>query len=326
MIFTNDKKHVMHYTAKPYANAVKTLLSFDEGNHWQTYQNGRWISVYSDGMEPTAEVFEEYGMTADQLSALSEKDFQSLYENGKEIYTLGTALYVTSESAYNTPQINSISVQTVMQDPNRYLYTAKAQTYRKEDFAHVTAILANDNVYGSDECYYFLCLGNNWVYTYKDGELLRMRMTAQGLFGNVQKNWLDIRQYGMSEAELREIPGKILDDLLVNERYANDSFTVAYCIKTERADTDGISAAFHLVYDPKITDLSGKTVKILLSDQSVLTLSANDVEESETERFLLWLEAQQVGRKGSPFFKLTAKDRIYYINYYMIKSVEICNG
>lgn len=65
----------MHYTAKAHANAVKLLLSFDDGKQWQTYQNGRWISVYGDGMEPTAEIFEKYGMTAAQLTALSEKIF-----------------------------------------------------------------------------------------------------------------------------------------------------------------------------------------------------------------------------------------------------------
>lgn len=128
----------------------------------------------------------------------------------------------------------------------------------------------------------------------------------------------------MSEAELRAVPEAVLTSLLLNERYANDSFTVAYCIKTDCEETNGISAAFHLVYDPKTAAVNGKTVKILLSDQSVLTLSSEDIDESEAERFLLWLETKQAGGKGSPFFKLTAKDRIYYINYYMIKSVEIC--
>ena len=324
LIFKNKDNHVMHYTAKAHANAVKLLLSFDDGKQWQTYQNGRWISVYGDGMEPTAEIFEKYGMTAAQLTALSEKDFRSLYENGKEIYTLGIALCITSESEYNTPKIHNITVHTTEPNPNRYLYTAKGQTYSKNDYSRIGAIFANTNIYGADECYYFLCLGNDWIYTYKDGELLRMKQTASGLFGNVSGNWQDIRQYGMSEAELRAVPEAVLTSLLLNERYANDSFTVAYCIKTDCEETNGISAAFHLVYDPKTAAVNGKTVKILLSDQSVLTLSSEDIDESEAERFLLWLETKQAGGKGSPFFKLTAKDRIYYINYYMIKSVEIC--
>lgn len=324
LLYTNDEDHVMYYSTKARTTSVKMLLSFDEGTHWQSYQNGRWISVYNEGMEPTENIFEEYGMTAEQLSALSEKDFQSLYENGKQIYTLGIALCVTSESKYNTPKVRNIAVQTTEPDPKRYLYTAKGQTYSKEDFSRINAIFANTNVYGSDECYFFICLGDDWIYTYKGDELLRMKLTAQELFGNVSGNWMDIRQYGMSNSELRAIPESVLSSLLLNERYANDSFTIAYCIKTERDETNGITAAFHLVYDPKIADVSGKTIKILLTDQSVLTFSAEDVDENEITRFLLWLETKQANSNGSPFFKLSVKDRIYYINYYMIKSVEIC--
>ena len=327
IIFTTvdeEAPKIAIYSTSPNENMISILLSFDGTSTWKTFKDGKWI-VASTQNTPSYEEFVEHGMTAAEVSDISESEFAKLYDNGDDILSVTIAMQVGSKTSKITPEIRNITVQTLTEKLDRYLYTAKAKTFNKDDYRAVNAIFAEEQSSGSDECYYFICLGNDWIYTYKDGKLLRMESTANTLFGDVEENWLDIRQYGMTAGELRNIPANELNNLLLNDKYANTTFTLAYCIRTEKNSTQNIVSTFHLSFDKKYSQAEGKTLKIVLSDNQVITVPATSISQEELEKFLSWIENKRIGGNLS-FYKLVTNEGVYFVNYYMIKSVELCDN
>ena len=66
-------------------------------------------------------------------------------------------------------------------------------------------------------------------------------------------------------------------------------------------------------------------MKIVLSDNQVITVPATSISQEELEKFLSWIENKRIGGNLS-FYKLVTNEGVYFVNYYMIKSVELCDN
>lgn len=299
----------------------KYLLSFDGEANWYAFRDGRWILASTNRMPTDAEI-NANGMTAEQVNKIKPSDFAKVYTGGNDVLTLNVAIYMSTGNNKITPAVESISVKTLEDKSVECLYGSQILSYNKSNYRTVNALFPIENYTKPVEGYYLLAIGNDWLYTYKNGKLVKLLSSASELFTKVENNWLEIKQYGMSAQELRNIPADILNLLLVNENFANSEFAVIYTVKTEDNSTENYKVILRIQGDARYFDDQNLVMEIILSNNDKKIIKSSEMSKEEMEKFMSWLAARQQG-KGDIFYKIKTNNRQYFINYFMIASVDV---
>lgn len=304
-------------------SSAKYLFSFDGKNTWSSYKNGRWVTA-SKSIVPSAEEIDALGMPADEVNSITKSCYDLLYENGRDILSLDIAIYMNSNSNEITPKINKITLKTADDNENNDLFAVNAAEYNKQDYKSVSSIFPIEELKGNAECYYLLYLGQDWVYTYKNGEIIKISENADELFSSVGNTWLNFKQYGMTAKEVRNIPENVLTDLLVNDDYANTKFGVIYVVKSE-SEQNPDSISFKIQANKAFIHNDDIVLEILMNGNDKKIIDSEEFSKDNIDDFMKWLENRQSG-KGDIFYNLKNSRIQYLINYYMINSVNIYNG
>ena len=299
------------------------LLSFDGCASWYAFRGGRWL-LASQSLKPSTEELSLNGMTAEELNAIKPVDFEKLYQNDTEVVTVHVAIYMTSNSNKVSPAISNITVQTVANQVEERLAAASYQGYNKADYRKINAIFPIENFRKPAECYYILALGNDWLYTYKEGKLVRLPLGADEIAEDVTQNWIEIKQYGMTAGELRNIPDDALNDLLLNENYANTEFGIIYVVRPDDISTEPYKVEFRIQADAQYFNYENMVMEITVNGIGMTFTTPDDLSKDAIDQFMSWLSGRQNG-KGDIFYHLQTSGGQYFINYFMISNVNVYN-
>lgn len=303
---------------------TRYAVSFDGKNNWYSYLNGRWLLV-SERTKPSEDEMYAAGMTEKQINDIPPSAFGKLYKNGDSILTVDIAVLMDSHSNLVSPVIKSITIKTVDNNDLDGLYGVNMEIYQKADYRAVNSVFPIENFTTGAECYYILSLGNDWLYTYKNGKIAKLVESADELLGNMAENWISFKQYGMTAKELRNIPQSVLNDLFVNENYANTEFGIIYVVKTKSDSTAPYTVSFKLQTESKYITKDDIVVEIVLNGNDVKVIDSKEFSKEAIEDFVAWVEARQTG-SGDVFYMLKNDDVQYFINYYMINSINVYDG
>lgn len=300
----------------------KYALVLNNDNKWWVYQNNTWKTIYTGSDNPPAEIMDSMGMTAAEINAITEKEFQKLPENAKPD-TLRIAVYFNSNSPYATPVLKSISVSTKDAEADldgKTAYGTRIKEYNKADFRNVSAIHVTENKDSTDQIFYFLVVDGT-PYSIRNGEVCDIDKSATQLFGNVKENYLDIMSYGMNAKELADLPAAALKEILITDN-TTDKFGIVAVIKTLNKDTKHVKLDYVLESLQKRFDDSVTTVKILLTDDTLIQYTSGEVTKEEIEKFADWIMDRKYNR-GPVFFTFHVGNQYKIINYYMIKMFSV---
>ena len=312
-----------HYFSAEQPEA-KYAMSFDGRNNWYAYSGGRWQTVSKQKM-PNLEEMRLSGMTADSVNSIPASAYEKLYSDGNDILTVDVAIFMNSKLNNQTPVIENITVSTVEKDDSSGLFGIHLETYPKNEYRKINSLFPVEN-FGSDaECYYLLYIGNEWLYTYKDGELIKVEESADTLLEDMSESWITFKQYGMNAQELRRIPGEVLSDLFVNEDYANTEFGVIYVVKTQNDDTGDYTVTFRLSSSANFVTEEDIVVEIMMNGGDVKVIKSGDFSAADIKNLLSWIEARQSG-SGEIFYRLKNDKTQHFLNYYMINSISVYSG
>lgn len=299
----------------------KYLLSFDGKKTWLTYRGGSWINAYTGGT-PTNSAMENYGMTADEMNSLTQNDFDSIYAKGKEVYTINIAIGMRSTIPYITPAVKSISIKTIAAQPVSCLYSSKLFAYSKADYNKISSIAAVESNPESGECYYILYIGNDWLYTFKDGDVVKIPYSANTLLTNIDTNWLSIKQYGMSASELRKIPEELLTNLFVNKELTNSEFGIIAVMRVNDDSTAKYKTQISMRSAANYLEDEEYYFIIETSGGNSITFEPGQITREQIDDFIAWMDTCRKG-EGDVFYKLKHGSSVSFVNYYMITNVNV---
>lgn len=303
---------------------AKFALSFDGRNNWYAYSGGRWITVSKENT-PNKEEMRLSGMTAEIVNSIPSSAYDKLYSDGSDILTVDVAIYMYSNSNNQTPMIEDITVTTIEKDDLSGLYGIHLEKYPKDEYRSVSALFPIENFGSNAECYYLLYIGNDWLYTYKNNELVKVEEPADILLEDMTQSWITFKQYGMNAQELRSIPSDVLSNLFVNDEYANTEFGVIYVVKTADEDTTDYTVTFRLSSSSNYITEDDIVVEIMMNGGDVKVIDSQEFSAEDIENLLSWIEARQNG-SGEVFYRLKNDKNQHFINYYMINSISVYNG
>lgn len=295
---------------------VLSLLSFDGGKTWKSYKNGSWTSV-SGTTEPGFDTLVKYGLTSNEVSEIPESAFSDLYNN-QEIYSIKIAMLVQSRNNNYTPTVSAIKIYTSPGE-TEFIYGAHGEYFSKSSYSKINTIYPIETKPSYAENYYFLALGDDAVFTYKNGSFVVVESTVENMVYDIEDSWIDIKQQGMTAAELSAIPSDTLTALLISD-YDNEGFTIVNCIKTLGDTTKEITVEYRLSADNRYSFGTSASLEITMSDGT--SKSLNNLSEDEIQKFFTWLEKRQAGI-GSIYYSLDVSGGKIFINYYNILSVEV---
>ncbi len=312
------------YSAELSADIKKEsyLLSFDGRKTWYSYRSSQWEIVSSDGL-PTASDFENSGMTADDVNSIPAAAFDKLVSNGDSILQLDIAVRMLSGNAGYSPSISKITVSSVKADDSgKGLFSSGIVRYDKCDYGSVETIFPIEDFSAAAQCFYFLYIGNDWLYTYKNNRIVKIPQTADELLENPSKSWLTVKQYGLSASELRAVPSASLTSLLTNPGYANSEFGVIYILKSDTDNTEKLNVSFKLHARENYIANDDIVVEIVLSGGDKKIVDSHEFSKASIDSFMNWLENRQ-NNKGNIFYSLKGGTKQFFINYYMINSINV---
>lgn len=306
-----------------YPNGIKRpekyLLSFDGKNTWLTCKKGIWTLVKSN-TAPTVNEYRTYGMTVDEINALTDDDFQKLYENGQEVYTFDVGVYFCSTDPYITPSLKSITVTTKssLADSNgqvieKALYTTKVSSeYNAANWRQINRIYPIELQPKEAETYYFV-YSNGLYYNYSNNQLTAI--TNQSLLFNVENNWIDITLQGLTADQLRNIPPSTLNSLL------GKKFQIVYTMKVLDLTTEPYNSMITVDYVDKQFADKGETVNLTISLTGEMPKTYT-LDKEVAEQFMQWVNDRQ-NNKGPVFYRLKTSTDDVFINYYMLIQVKV---
>lgn len=295
---------------------VLSLLSFDGGKTWKSYKNGSWTSV-SGTTEPGFDTLVKYGITSNEVSEIPESAFSDLYNN-QEIYSIKIAMLVQSRNDNYTPTVSAIKIYTSPGE-TEFIYGAHGEYFSKSSYSKINTIYPIETKPSYAENYYFLALGDDAVFTYKNGSFIVVENTVENMVYDIEDSWIEIKQQGMTAAELSAIPSNALTALLISD-YDNEGFTIVNCIKTLGDTTKEVTVEYRLSADNRYSFGTSASLEITMSDGT--SKSLNNLSEDEIQKFFTWLEKRQAGI-GSIYYSLDVSGGKIFINYYNILSVEV---
>lgn len=316
-----------------YINGVQRperyLVSFDSKSSWYSYENGKWILVKS-GSIPNKTDFDQYGMTIDEINALNEADFESLYGNGNQIYSFDVAVYFTSVDPYTTPSLKAITVTLIGGDANtngeyfeKLLYTTKQQDFTATAWQKIKRIYPIEIQPKESEIYYFIVKDGSYK-SYKNGA---WQPVDPLLLSNVETNWVDsingqgISQLGMTVEELRSIPETALNTLL-----PATNITVKYAMKVDDLSTKAYTSLITVDYVEDLFVSSNLVLKITMNDGTIRQFTG--LTSDQVEDFMQWINERQYNR-GPIFYCIKTPGTAPvtqvngFVNYYMIQYVDV---
>lgn len=323
MVVMPDGTVIRRYftTEKP---EVKYALSFDGKDNWYTYADGRW-KLLSKRNTPTIKEMQSSGMTSEEINNIPTATYDKFYEDGNDVLTVDFAIYMNSQYSNQSPAIKQITVSTRDEAELSGLYGVHIEKYEKSEYRTVSSIFPIENFASNAECYYLLYIGNDWLYTYKDNKLVKTVESADELLSNIDTSWITFKQYGMTAKELRSIPENVINNLFVNDNYANTEFGVIYVVKTDSDDTNGFTVNFRLKSESSFIAEDDVVIEIIMGSGEKIVVDSNEFSKTDIENLLSWIEAHQNG-SGNIFYRIKNSKKQYFINYYMINSVNVYNG
>jgi len=304
------------------------LFSFDGKNSWLSYKDGVWSAVKT-GSTPVEEDFNQYGMTIEKVNSLTASDFDSLYENGKEVYNFDVAVYFASIDSTISPSLKGIKITMngsstesgeVMIEKS--LFTTKHQDFTSSNWRKIRKIYPIEIQPKEAEMYYLIV--KDGVYSsHKDGQWINN--IDPGLLTNVEGNWIDssngqgITQIGMTADELRAIPETELTSLL-----PATTISVIFAMKVDDVSTADYSSLISVDYTENLFTAATLTLKIKYIDGT--SQDYTDLTKSQVENFMEWITERQFGR-GPIFYTIktivSGVEVNDFINYFTIKTVSV---
>ncbi len=321
-IMPNSRVIYQRFTAEE--PEAKYALSFDGGDNWYAYAGGRWQTV-SKSTIPTSEELRLTGMTASVVNSIPSSAYEKLYGNNADVLSVDVAIYMYSDSQKRTPVVENIVVETIEKDNTGGLYGTHIERYNKEDYREITSLFPIENFGSNAECYYLFYIGNEWLYTYKDNEIVKVNESANILLSDMSETWIKFKQYGMDAKELRRVPGDVLSQLFVNADYANTEFGVIYVIKTQNEDASEYTVNFRLSASSDFITNDDIVLELIMNGGDVKIIKSTEFSVTDIENLLSWIEARQNGN-GEIFYRLSNANTQHFINYYMINSVSVYDG
>lgn len=294
----------------------KVLLSFDGGNRWYTYKNG-WIEI-AFGRQPTASEYIKQGMNTDELNAIPNTAFETLYQ-GDDTVSLDVGIRVSSTLANESPILRSFKIKTEKRDATAHIFASRYSGFEKSAYSELNGVYVSEHGHNT-ECYYFITLGDKWIYSYKNGSIFRIPGSVSELFSDVGSNWIKLKQCGMNASELRSIPAQKLNELCLNPDYGNSTFGIAIALKTSTASSADYDTDIKLSAISKQLAQNNGTLNIRLLDSTSITLTITAQNRHDAEAFLLWFDKCSRGINCG-IFKLTISDKTYYLSYSNIAAV-----
>lgn len=299
----------------------KYLLSFDGKKTWYAYDGGKWI-LASASPVPNIEEMRKNGMTKEEINSIAEEAYKKFYENGVEVYTLNFAIGMFGSTKDITPVVKSISLDTIANQPVDYIYSSKLFTFDKSDYNKINAMFPVEDFPKVSECYYLLYLGNEWLYTYKDGKVIKLDLTAESIAQEPEENWLKAKQSGLTVNEVRSIPQSILTELFLNSEFANTKFGIIAISKVKDDTTVTYNVEVKLSADVKYITEDNYYLEISLSGAEKITYTPQQITKSQIDDFLSWLDERQNGN-GDIFYRINTEDGQKFINYFNITNVNV---
>ena len=299
----------------------KYLLSFDGKKTWLTYKNGTWQGA-STGDTPSLEVMNKYGMSDIELNGIPEEAFNKIYSNGNEIYTLNIALGMRSNNPYVTPILSGLSIRTTANQPISSIYSSKIFTFDKSKYTKINGLFPVENFPKNTECYYLLYIGDDWLYTYKEGKLEKLLSSTTELFSDVEKNWFDIKLNSMDSNELRSIPEEVLTNLFVNKEFSNSEFGVIAVMQVYDDSTMKYAVDIKISAENNYLEESEYVLEIILNSGNKLVYLPSDITRTQIDDFLSWIDKRQ-GGDGNIFYRMKTNNNQNLINYYNITNINV---
>lgn len=321
-ILSNSRVIYHRFTAEE--PEAKYALSFDGRDNWYAYTGGRWQTV-SNRTVPTGEELRLSGMTASAVNSIPSSAYEKLYSNNTDVLTVDVAIYMYSDSQKRTPVIENIVVETVKKEDLDGLYGIHMEKYNKKDYRKIISLFPVENFGSNAECYYLLYIGNDWLYTYKNNEIVKVDESADTILSDMSESWIKFKQYGMTAKELRRISGDVLSQLFVNDNFANTEFGVIYVVKTKNESTEEYVVNFRLGASSDFITNNDVVVEIVMNGGDVKIIDSTEFSATDIENLLSWIEARQSGN-GEVFYRLKNEKTQHFINYYMINSISVYNG
>ncbi len=299
----------------------KYLLSFDGKKTWYAYDGGKWILASSSPV-PNIEEMRKNGMTKEEINIIPEEAYKKFYENGFEVYTLNFAIGMFGSTKDITPVVKSISVDTIANQPVDYIYSSKLFTFDKSDYNKINAMFPVEDFPKVSECYYLLYLGNEWLYTYKDGKVIKLDFTAESIAQQTEENWLKVKKSGLTVNEVRSIPQSILTELFLNSEFANTKFGVIAISKVKDDTTATYNVEVKLSADVRYITEDNYYLEISLSGAEKIIYTPEQITKTQIDDFLSWLDERQNGN-GDIFYRIQTEEGQKFINYYNITNVNV---
>lgn len=321
-ILPNSRVIYQRFTAEE--PEARYAISFDGRDNWYAYNGGRW-QIVSKKTTPSGEELRLAGMTASAVNIIPASAYDKLYANNTNVLTVDVAIYMYSDSQKRTPAIEKITVETVKKDELDGLCGIHIEKYKKEDYRKITSLFPVENFGGNAECYYLFYIGNDWLYTYKNNELVKVDEPANALLSDMSETWVTFKQYGMTAKDVRRVPEEVLSQLFVNDEFANDEFGVIYVIKTKNEDTSEYVVNFRLGASADFVTNDDIVVEIIMNGGEVKVIDSTEFSSTDIENLLGWIEARQSGN-GEIFYRIKNEKTQHFINYYMINSISVYNG
>jgi hypothetical protein len=320
IVYKNTTNNVRIKTTNATDKVNKYLLSFDGKNTWYSYSSGTWVKV-SDKKTPDTDTLTKYGMTAEQINALSADNFESLYADGNEIYTVDVAVYFQSVSPNYSPSINSIKIIT---DANSYddasystsnpLYAAKSVDFNGSDWREVKKIYPVEICNKASEFIYFFY--SEGKYSYYDGSAWQTETETEiaDMIADVDTNWIDLKLIGMKTEEVRQIPTSTL-----TTQFAGKDFSVVYCMKVPDVSTTGYYSLITSDYTADIYASENLVLNIKYTDGTTEQIAG--MTSGQIEDFMSWLLNHT--KKSSTYYTITVGNIHYSINYYTVSKATV---
>ncbi|QIB70018.1 hypothetical protein Ami103574_12235 [Aminipila butyrica] len=320
---TNNELKVKYLDEITEAAGQYYLLSFDGKCTFQSYKNGRWVTVPNPN-NLTDESFEKYGMSLLEMNALNSEDFNKLYINDRQIYSVDVAAMIKSGAYYGSQNIRQIRCFINEDDMDSKLYGQKTYMAKEENISldnvrKINGINAVESVNLPTEYVYFLKKGDKYLTYNEEGEFSEGD-SIDSLLKDVRKNWIDLKLAGMTKAELINIPAEALTKEFLTDATSEAVMGIVYAAKLDDGDIAKYKVAFRLSTTENYFE--SENLKIVIQQNDGKTKEYSNLSKVQVEDFMEWVAGRQVNQ-GPIFYRLKSGNTNEFINYYMIVNVTV---
>ena len=301
------------------------LFSFDGKNTWQTYKNGKWqTACNADAL--SKEVMQLYGMSMSQVNALDASDFASLYDGGRQIYSIDAVAMLVAGTYYGTQSVESMH-WFLDQDSNdnplygKKTYFAKAADLTAENARILDKIMIHETGPSDFTGYYFFEQDGTYFYYDENGWQDEDSDDISDMLEAVEGRYIDITQEGMTKQEVMAIPASELTEKFINEATSSGavSFRLIYCSRIDNEEIDKYVSTPELAVEYNV--FPTKPYKVIIRQTDGDRIEYTNLTKDQAEDFMAWIQQRQAGY-GNVFYHMVTGTVDEFINYYMIVNVH----